>query len=302
VLGAVDGWLLEPAPARRLAVLRILTGAYAVVHVAGRWPSLWSMADLPARQFEAVGVLAWLDAPPPSAVARALVLATPLVAGAFALGWHWRVTGPLLAVLFVTVASYRLSWGHVLHTDHLPSLHVVIIGLSPAAAAWSLDARRAGEPEPEPDARFGVPVTLLMLATVVTYVLAGIAKARIGGLGWVTGDALRNQVAYDNLRKAVMGDVHSPVGAWAVRHGWLFPPMAALTVALELGAPLALRRGRLRSAWAVGAWSFHVGIWALMAIAFQFQLLGVAYACFFRAERVGEWVARRPAIVRAAAR
>jgi hypothetical protein len=170
---------------------------------------------------------------------------------------------------------------------------VVIIGLSPAAAAWSLDARRAGRPEPEPSARFGLPVTLLMLATVVTYVLAGIAKARIGGLGWITGDALRNQVAYDNVRKAAMGDVYSPVGAWAVRHGWLFPPMAALTVALELGAPLALRRGRLRPAWAVGAWSFHVGIWALMAIAFQFQLLGVAYACFSRAERLGEWVARR---------
>jgi hypothetical protein len=140
---------------------------------------------------------------------------------------------------------------------------------------------------------------VLAVATVVSYVLAGIAKLRNGGLDWITGDVLRNQVAYDNLRKELLGSVHSPVGGWLVGLPVVFPAMALATMAVELGAPLALLGRRVRTAWAGAAWAFHVGILVVMAISFPYQLLGFAYAPFFAVERlvgpVGAWAgAHRP--------
>ena len=40
------------------------------------------------------------------------------------------------------------------------------------------------------------PVRVAAVVTVLTYVLAGIAKLRIGGVAWMTGDTLRNHVAF----------------------------------------------------------------------------------------------------------
>ena len=56
-------WLSEEAPARRLAVVRILVGAYAVVFVAIRSFHWLDVARLPERRFDPVGVLGWLDQP-----------------------------------------------------------------------------------------------------------------------------------------------------------------------------------------------------------------------------------------------
>jgi hypothetical protein len=68
-------------------------------------------------------------------------------------------------------------------------------------------------------------------------------------------------------------------------------------LAVELGAPLALLGGRIRTAWIAAAWLFHLGVLVLMAILFIYPLTGVAYASMLRPEvllgRVGRVVARR---------
>jgi hypothetical protein len=286
VITASEGWLLRAAPPTRLAMLRILIGAYSVLFLAARLPGFWSATALPDRQFAGVGVFAWRDAPWPDTVARALILVAIPIGVLFTLGWRFRVTGPVFAVLFLAVTTYRLSWGHVIHTEHLPALHLLVLGFAPSAAAWSFDARRRAQPDS--DARFGFPVQLMAFITIVTYVLAGLAKLRNGGNGWLVGDVLRNQVAYDNLRKELLGSWHSPIGGWAVRYDWLFPPLAWMTVVVELGAPMAFLGGRWRSSWAIGAWLFHVGIVALMWISFPYPLCGLAYAPLFAVERMGE--------------
>ena len=38
--------------------------------------------------------------------------------------------------------------------------------------------------------------------------------------------------------------------------------------------------------WAVLAWSFHLGVWAIMAIFFPYPLLGLAFAPLFAVERL----------------
>ncbi len=121
--------------------------------------------------------------------------------------------------------------------------------------------------------------------TVLAYFVSGWAKVRFGGWDWIAGDVLRNQIAYDNLRKLLLGDAYSPVGGWLVAHGWAFVPMAMGTALIELGAPLALLNERLGKVWAGLTWLFHLAILALMAIVFPYQLSGIGLASFFRVER-----------------
>lgn len=280
-------WLLAPAPPERLAALRLLVGGYCVVFLVARMPSFWASTTLPARQWQPVGVLVPLGGPLSPGVVQGVLLATVALGVAFSAGWRYRVVGPLFALAFLAVTTYRLSWGQVNHTEHLVAVHVLLLGFVPAAHAWSADelAGRA-RVSSVPAERFGWPVRAMATVLVIGYVLAGLAKLRNGGLDWVVGDVLRNQVAYDNLRKLLLGDGYSPIGSRLVRFGWLFPPLALLTTVIELGAPLALLGGRIRTWWVVGAWGFHVGIVVLMWISFPYPLSGIAFASLFATERL----------------
>jgi NAD(P)-dependent dehydrogenase (short-subunit alcohol dehydrogenase family) len=51
------------------------------------------------------------------------------------------------------------------------------------------------------------------------------------------------------LRKELVGDRASPIGVFALRHGWVFAPMSAVSLAVELLAPIALLGGRWRAGW-----------------------------------------------------
>lgn len=297
--GWVSGWWWAPAPAGRLAVLRILVAGYSAVWLVARMPEHLSLADQPGARWDPVGPLRLWDTPPPDGLVVGSALVAPLVAVAVTAGWRHRITGPLWAATLLLVTSLASSWGQIFHTENLLVLHAAVLAVTPAADAFSLDARQ--RPVPEPDARYGWAVRLAAVLTVATYVLAGWAKLRIAGLDWAGGDVLRNLVAHDNLRKALLGDVHSPLGAAAVRHGWLFPPMAVLTLAVELGAPLALLHRTLRRVWVAAAWAFHLGVLALMAVLFPYPLAGVAFAPMFELERLPGWVsARLPARARPA--
>ena len=111
---------------------------------------------------------------------------------------------------------------------------------------------------------------------------------RMSGLEWVTSDLLRNYVAYDALRKIELGSTHSPLVASLVEQGWLFKPFAGFSLALELGAPLALLSPRIARPWLLCALGFHVGVLLVMAIFFPYPLFGVAFASFFPVEKLVE--------------
>ncbi len=131
----------------------------------------------------------------------------------------------------------------------------------------------------------------MCLVTVLAYFISGQTKLRNAGLDWLSGENLRNYVAYDNLRKIELGDMHSPLADWLVPHAWLFTPMALFTLVVELGAPLALLGRRFARTWVAAAWLFHVGILSTMAIVFPYPLLGVAFVPFFHVEefRLPNW-------------
>ena len=269
--------------ARRLVLVRAATFGYAAAWLVVRAPYLWDVSALPDRRFEPVGVLAVLDWRPGRLVALTLIAVTLVSAVLAAAGRAIRVAAPLAALGMLLVATLTSSFGQVFHTEHLLVLHLFVLG----AHAWTADRH------PRTDA-WHVRWALGMLAavTAITYVVAGVTKLRMSGTGWVGGEVLRNWVAADNLRKLLLEDPYSPVGGKLAGIGWVWAPIAVATLAVELGAPLAVlgaRRQALRWAvtvWVAAAWLFHVGVLGLMAIAFPYQLSGVAYIAMLPVERM----------------
>ena len=285
------------APPERLAMFRIIIGTFAVGYLLVRLPVFLQLGDR-RTGFDGVGLAAVLDGPVPGGVVD-LVVAATLVAGiGFVLGWRFRVFGPIFAIGMLALGSYRGSWGQLLHFENLMVLYLLIVALSPAADAWSFDARRrplAGDVSAQESTRYGWPIALASLVLVVTYVIAGIAKLRYGGLDWVFGDTLRNHVAYAAARLDLLGGTPSPFAGVAVRLGWVWPFVAAATIAVELAAPIALFGGRIRNTWVIATWLMHVGILAFMLIGFPMPLFLVAFAPLYRVERL--WT-QRPAWLR----
>ena len=280
----LDRYWFAAAPARRLAALRVLIGGFGLAYLVIRWPNLVSYGTFDERRFDPVGVVSLLGEPLGADAVKLLVAAAILAGIAFVVGWRFRVSGPLFALLLLWVLTYRNSFGQIFHTENLLVLHVLILAVSPAADAWSLDSR--GKQEPGDKGWYGWPVRLMCLVTVLTYFITGETKLRNSGLEWVTSDSLQNYVAYDNLRKAELGDPHSPFASLVLDHGWIFHPLAAFTLLVELGAPLAMLGRRIGAAWCAAAWAFHVGVLAMMAIVFPYPLLGLAFAPFFPVERI----------------
>lgn len=283
---SVSAWVCPVAPARRLAVVRIAVGVFACLWLVGIAIDLLARAGFDPARFRPVGLAVWTGSVAP-AVVGAVLVATLVLGVAWVLGLRYRVLAPVFAIGLAWLLSYRNSWGHLSHGEHLLALHVGILALAPAADALRFRDRGA-EPRPD-DRRYGWPLRLLVLVTISTYAIAGLAKLRGGGWAWLSGDTVRLHVANEALRVGLVGGTVSPLAEWLVPHGWIFAIAAWGTVALEVGAPVALLEGRLggrvRTAWICGTWAMHLGIAAVMGIVFVYPVSGVAFVGFVAAER-----------------
>ncbi|AKF10928.1 HTTM domain-containing protein [Sandaracinus amylolyticus] len=283
----IERFWFPRTPALRLATLRVLVGGYGLVYLLVRLPHLLSYALDDLGRFAPVGIVSLAPAPTLPWLYRALVALLIPTSIAFVIGLRHRVLAPLHAALLLWVLTYSNSWGKILHTDNLFLMHVIVLALAPASDALSIDARGRAPVDDHP--RYGWAPRLMVAVAAATYLLAGIAKLRNNGLDFAMGETLRNFVAFDNVRKIELGSTFSPLGAALVPYVGLFSMLAWGSLALELGAPLALHP-RIGRAWAIGMWSFHVGVLALMAIGFVYPLSFIAFAPLFDVERI--WRAR----------
>lgn len=277
-------WWFEPAPALRLAALRVLIVGFGLAWLLGLTPLMIQTMQFPAERFSAVGVVTLLDAPLGLAAGIGIQALTIAAGVAALLGWQFRVSAIIYGLGLLWITSYRNSWGMIFHSENLLVIHTLILMLLPAADVWSLDARLSSS-RPAPHSRYGWGPKLMVGVTVIAYVLAGIAKLRNAGWAWLDGDVLLAHVAWDNLRKLELGAAYSPLGAWLSAYPAIFAPLAWMSLLLELGAVVALLGGRIAAIWALGMWSFHLGVAAIMAIVFPYPLMGVAFAPLFAVER-----------------
>ncbi len=278
---------------KRLAVLRILMFTYAAIWTTVRAPHLLDTTDLESIRFDPIGPLWFLQAPVPDGLVLVLVVVTPLAAALAALGWRYRLTAPLAAFSFLMITTYRNSWGQLFHTENLASLQLIVLAIATVAGSvWSLDARRhpSRARASADDGRWAVDAMAVL--AVGTYFLAGVAKVRISGWDWVSGDTLLHQVTFDNVRKELLGDPSSPLAAWFVGQTWLMAPAAVASMILELGAPLALLHRRVGQVWALAAVGFHLGVLVLMYIMFPYHLLAIGLAPLLPVENLAPRLAR----------
>lgn len=285
-------WLVPAAP-QTLAALRVLGSGYMLAHIWRRRRMLQQVARSDRALFAPVGTARVLSEPLSPQAFRGLLDTTQALNLAVLLGVRHRLTGPLYGASLLSLLSYRNSFSMIYHSDPIPVLHAIILGVSPAADALSVDAAltRPARRRSEAHWRYGWPIRLMNAVTVLTYLLAGVAKVK-GPLGWrwAGGEALRSQIAVDGLRKELMGEGASPlafrlyddrVALLALR------ALAAGSLVVELGAPGALVSPRAGRFWALNAFGMHWGIFAVMRIKFRYQLSGIAFAAFaaFAAER-----------------
>jgi len=274
------------APAERLAAFRVITGTFALGYLLIRVGVFLELGNRSDSSFEGVGVLAGLSTTLSSDTILAIIVTTVVAGIGYTIGSHFKLSGPLFAIGMLTLTTYRGSWGQLLHFENLMVLHLMIVAVSPAADAWSFDAARNARKRTKDEVAYGWPLGLAGMVVVLTYVISGIAKLRYGGPQWVLGDTLRNHIAYSAARLDLLDANRSPIAEYIIDRAWIFPPMAAAAVILELAAPIAFVRGRPRDIWVFAVWTMHVSIFASMLVGFPYPLFGVAFAPFYRLERL----------------
>ena len=256
-------WLTPEVSERALTIWRVWTGVVLAVYLIVRVRPLTSFVGA----WRPVGVLRPIAEPLPMSalwLLWALSLGAALhfvrpIGSETATRWVRALGVPALVILL----THRSSGGQILWFDILPALHVVALWL----AGGRFDAIRAGW-----------AMRMASLMTAITYVLAGIAKLRIGGTAWITNGALERQITWSATRFDVLGGTPSPLAAPLVDLGLASAPLALAVIVIELGAPIALVNRRLALGWSIAAWAMHAVIAATLFVVFHWPLFGVAFA------------------------
>ena len=128
----------EAAPPARLALLRILVGAYFIWFMVPEQDDYLKVAQTDPSLFAPVGVV--FHGPIGLELFEWLLRGTMLGAVCFTVGlWH-RILAPVFACLLLWLLCYRNSWSMIYHSDNLVVLHVFVLALTRSADVLSMDA------------------------------------------------------------------------------------------------------------------------------------------------------------------
>jgi predicted DCC family thiol-disulfide oxidoreductase YuxK len=281
----LNNFWFSPLPAARLAILRIVTGCFSLWYLLYRYPMLAKLPENDNTLYDPVGLMYFFSDPFSKQVFLIILLLTIALNICYILGFKFRFTGPLFAVMLLLFFSYRNSWSMIYHNYIALVLHVMVIGFTAAADAFSLDALKKKTAELT-GWQYGWPVKLICMATAITYFISGMAKI-LGDLAWdwVSGNAMRSQVATDTLRKNVMGETTSPMFDWLYAHTWIFLVMGILSMIVELAAPFIIGNKKVSKAWVILALMMHWGIFFIMGIRFYHQMTGIIFLPFLEPEK-----------------
>lgn len=323
----IDRALLPERTPVPLAMIRFFFGAWMAWAYSGRVRTgfLRTCTQTSLDHFEPVGVVNWFGVEPLSeAMLTGWYDAMLVLSVLFAIGlWH-RIIGPLYGVLVLFLLTYRNCWGFVYHTDNILAMQAVLVGLSPASDALSVDSWLIAHLERRKAAghrgwgldllgtrgdptvahwKYGWPVQLIVLMITLTYSVAAIAKLGAQGLQWGTGHNLLGHIGLNGLwYEFIAGDAKPITGQIFEWPMWVMNVLAAGSLGLELFAPLVLLDRRLAVLFILAGLGLHWGIYMTMGIPFVYHLHGYVYVPFVPWDwlydgwrRFQAWRARAPA-------
>jgi hypothetical protein len=246
-LARVEGWVArwvgfwdEREPPTCLALIRILIGLVVVcdlVTLAAHGAISWLWAPI-----EAGGVVGWSEAAaplfyrllPPTAGSATLLWAGLLLSAiGVAAGCFTRAS--VLAHVALSVQAALINGAADRAIDRLIRMVLLILVLSPCAAVWSVDAKRAtGSFRGDASPAAAWPRYLIFAQLVITYFGAGLAKGGTHWYPWGGYNAL-----YLTLRDPILSSVAPRWLDSRISH-FMTQLATATTHLWELGAPLLL--------------------------------------------------------------
>lgn len=280
-INSLNSLWFTPMPAARLQIIRIITGVFSLWYLVSRFTLIHGLAKTNPSLYAPVGIMQLLGTPPSPWVITVLLLVTILLNIVFITGWKHRWLGPVFGLMLLFIFCYRNSWSMIYHNYNLLVLHIFILGFAPAGG-WP----RLTETQ-QRNWRFGWPLQLMSLVTLLAYFLSAVAKLK-GELawGWLNGSAMRSQVAVDAIRKNLLGVETTALFSSLYQYTWVFTIMGAASLILELLAPLVLfMNKKIQASWVVLVILMHWGIYFIMGISFYHHLSGILYLSFLAPEK-----------------
>jgi hypothetical protein len=273
VVGAVDRWWFTPVPRARIAAFRVLAYGFVPLDVLVLRP--WGAAHgyVAPELYRPLlfGRLLSLPTPTPTLVhvvqygmviaASALVL---LIARDRAARWQTGL-GVLVFLLYLEWMFISFSYGKV---DHDRFGFLVALAVLPAAG-------RAGLRDLTPSHAAGWSLRMVQVGVVSTYLLAAVAKVRLGGRGWVNSTTIARAV----IRRGTM--FADPL----LQMPWTLQLTQWFILTLEFVSPLLLfLRPKFQQYAVAFLLCFHVMTFAMIRIIFMPHV--VCLAAFLPLERI----------------
>lgn len=289
-------FLLATAPAERIALLRIATGCFSLWYLLDRYKMLKNIFATDLSFYNPVGIMKFFNVPLNPSLGTVLLLVTIVLNFLYIIGWRFKWTGPMFALLLLIFFCYRNSWSMIYHNYNLLVLHVMVIGFASSSDALSADSagKKNNIGNGKIDWRYGWPIKLICVITVITYVLSGVAKIS-GDLSWdwLSGDSMRSQLAVDALRKELFAIPVSDIFKWLYFHNWIFLTIGILTLLIELCAPLFMLNKRMIAVWIFLAFITHWGVFFIMGISFFYHMTGIVFLSFLKPEKWLNFIKRK---------
>lgn len=191
----------------------------------------------------------------------------------FIAGYHTRLAA------FATWLTFRVLYSSsplsVYGVDHYAAFFLFYFLAMPIGESLSLDVRQ-GRASRAPSAWAGFSIQLLRLHLTLTYLAAGIAKAR--GTQWWTGEAI-----WRALNLPMFSTTHF---GWLSSYEFLAQLAGWGTLAMELGYPLLLWPRRTRPFGVIAIVLLHAGIAGTMGLISFGVVMSIFTITLFGGERV----------------
>lgn len=271
-------WLYTPSSGLRIAVVRMLLGAYLLVYFG-------SFAADVELLFSSHGVyVPYLvpDYAPPPPLAWALYGLTLALCASLLVGYRTRVVAPLLLALFAHAYFLQIAVKES-SFDRVIAIELLVMCFADSGRVLGLDARRPGA------APTVWPERMLQLQTVLLYFGPGVWKLLTPA--WHDGALL-----HSNLQ----GMWATPIAFSLVRSGFspaVWTAFSWAIIAFELlQGPLLLVRRTRPAALVLGA-LFHA-LNCVVLVVPEFLVALVAYPVFIEPRTLERWLGRRTARAR----